>query len=81
MSGLPVRHRVAVDEFERIGVILNGLEGSIEVNGENYINAMPQHSFLSDAEVANVLTYIRQSFGNKASEIKADEVKAIRNIK
>jgi len=39
---------------------------------------MPQHSFLSDEEVANVLTFIRQNFGNKASEVKPQEVKQIR---
>jgi mono/diheme cytochrome c family protein len=39
---------------------------------------MPQHSFLSDEEVANVLTYIRQNLGNKASEVTAREVTEIR---
>ena len=53
----------------------------ITVNGENYINAMPQHSFLSNEEVANVLTFIRQNFGNKASEVKPEEVKQIRDTK
>jgi mono/diheme cytochrome c family protein len=62
-----------------ITLVLNGLEGSITVNGENFINAMPQHSFLSDEEAANVLSYIRQNFGNKASAIKPEEVKAIRS--
>jgi mono/diheme cytochrome c family protein len=62
-----------------ITLVLNGLEGSITVNGETFINAMPQHSFLTDEEAANVLTYIRQNFGNKASEIKPQEIKAIRN--
>ena len=61
-----------------IGVLLNGLEGNIVVNGESYINAMPQHSFLNNEEVANVLTYIRQNFGNHASEISAEEVKSLR---
>ena len=69
---------VTGDKKRLIGIILNGLEGSITVNGENFINAMPQHSFLSDEEVANVLTFIRQNFGNKASEVKPQEVKQIR---
>jgi hypothetical protein len=59
--------------------VLNGLEGTIMVNGETFINAMPQHSFLSDDEAANVLSYIRQNFGNKASSIKPEEVKSIRS--
>lgn len=70
---------VTGDKTRLIALVLNGLEGSITVNGETFINAMPQHSFLSDEETANVLSYIRQNFGNKASAIRPDEVKAIRS--
>lgn len=70
---------VTGDKKRLIGILINGLEGSIEVNGETYINTMPQHSFLSDEEIANVLTYIRQNLGNKASEITAQEVAEIRS--
>ena len=70
---------VTGDKTRLITLVLNGLEGSITVNGETFINAMPQHSFLSDEEAANVLSYIRQNFGNKASAIKPEEVKAIRS--
>jgi glucose/arabinose dehydrogenase len=69
---------VTGDKSRLIDLVLNGLQGSITVNGETYINAMPQHSFLSDEEVANVLSYIRQSFGNNASPVTFDEVAAIR---
>jgi mono/diheme cytochrome c family protein len=34
---------------------------------------------LSDSDIANVLTYIRNSFGNKASSVKISEVKSLRN--
>jgi mono/diheme cytochrome c family protein len=71
-------HWVTGDKNRLISILLKGLEGSIEVNGETYINAMPQHSFLSDQEIANVLTYIRQNFGNRASEITASEVGDVR---
>ncbi|HEX5169848.1 MAG TPA: c-type cytochrome [Cyclobacteriaceae bacterium] len=70
---------VTGDKKRLIGILLNGLEGAIEVNGENYINAMPQHSFLNDEEIANVLTYIRQNLGNNASEVTAKEVSDIRS--
>lgn len=69
---------VTGDKNRLINIVLNGLEGSIVVNGETYINAMPQHSFLNDHEVANVLTYIRQNFGNKASEVTPEEVGKMR---
>lgn len=72
---------VTGDKDRLINIVLNGLEGNIVVNGENYINAMPQHGFLSDQEVANVLTYIRQNFGNKASDVTPAEVRRIRERK
>ena len=69
---------VVGDKGLLISIVLNGMEGSITVNGEEYNNVMPQHSFLSDEEVAGVLTYIRQSFGNTASEVSAEDVEKIR---
>lgn len=70
---------VTGDKKKLITIILKGLEGRIEVKGEPYDNTMPQHSFLNNEEVANVLTYIRQSFGNEASAVTAEEVAAVRN--
>lgn len=70
---------VTGDKKRLIGVLLNGLEGPIEVNGQTYNGLMPQHSFLSDEDIASVLTYIRQSFGNEASGVNAREVRIVRN--
>jgi mono/diheme cytochrome c family protein len=39
---------------------------------------MPQHSFLSDDQIADVLSYIRTNFGNKSSDVTAEEVEKIR---
>ena len=69
---------VTADKERLIGIILNGMSGPIEVNGKPYDNLMPQHSFLSDEEIADVLTYIRNNFGNNASAIKTMEVKKVR---
>lgn len=69
---------VVGDKSRLISLIINGLEGQIEVNGETYNGIMPQHSFLSDEEIAGVLTYIRTNFGNNASAVTTEEVKAIR---
>lgn len=66
------------DESQLITVILNGMQGPIEVKGESYNNVMPQHAFLSDEDIAAVLTYVRQSFGNDASEITTDKVAEVR---
>ena len=58
-------------------IVINGLS-NIEVEGEKYSNPMPAFSFLSDEEIANVLTYVRNSFTNKASAITEADVKASR---
>lgn len=67
------------DKDKLIKVVLNGLEGPVEVNGELFNSIMPQHSFLKDQAIADVLTYIRSNFGNEASPVDVREVKKIRN--
>jgi glucose/arabinose dehydrogenase len=67
------------DKTKLINVILNGLEGNINVNGVGYNGIMPKHSFLTNEEAAGVLTYIRKNFGNKDDEITAKEVEKQRN--
>jgi len=62
-----------------ITIILKGLQGNIEVNGTGYNGVMPQQNFLTDVETAEVLTYIRQNFGNKASTVTREEIKALRS--
>lgn len=70
---------VSGDKTRLINVLLNGLEGNIEVNGVGYNGVMPKHAFLTDAEAAGVLTYIRQNFGKKEDEVTAKEVEKQRN--
>ena len=58
---------------------LAGLSGTISVAGKEWNLPMAaMGAALSDADLANVLTYIRESWGNKADEFTADDVKAIR---
>ena len=68
---------VVGDKTRLINVLLKGLQGQ-EIDGEMYDNAMPAHDFLDDAQIADVLTYIRSNFGNKADAVKAEEVRAVR---
>lgn len=70
---------VTGDKKRLVSVIVQGLEGPIEVRGESYNSVMPQHSFLSDEEIAEVLTYIRQNFGNEASAVSTEEVSRLRS--
>ncbi|HMQ63298.1 MAG TPA: PQQ-dependent sugar dehydrogenase [Flavilitoribacter sp.] len=61
-----------------INVVLQGLNAPIEINGEKFQNAMAPHAFLSDEQIAGVLTFIRGSFDNNAGEVTAEEVAAER---
>ena len=67
---------VVGDKQRLINVVLDGLQGAIEVNGEPFNGVMPKHAFLNDEDIATILTYIRSNFGNKASAISVSEVKA-----
>lgn len=69
---------VTGDKNKLIDVVLNGIQGEIEVNGEIYNGVMPAHQFLRDTEIAEILTYIRQSFGNNEDSISALEVQRVR---
>jgi len=62
-----------------IEILLKGLNGEIKVNGDLYANEMPSQAILKDDEIAAVLTYVRNSFGNKASSVTVREVKKVRN--
>ncbi|WP_242928920.1 copper-containing nitrite reductase [Pontibacter vulgaris] len=57
-----------------IGVVAHGLEGQIKVNGEVYNSTMPKLK-LTDEEIANVITYVVNNWGNKGGEVTLDQVK------
>jgi mono/diheme cytochrome c family protein len=67
-----------------VAVAINGIEGAIEVNGEKFDNIMPPFDFLSDAEIAAVINYVRTSWGNEklakdgVKELTAEDVAAVR---
>ena len=85
-SGVPGMHPplietewVSGDKERLIDLVLNGMSGKIKVDGETYNSIMPAHSHLSDQQIANVLSYIRTSFGNNSSPISKEEVAKVRN--
>lgn len=62
-----------------IRVVLHGLQGSIQVSDRSYSGLMPAFGTrLSDEEIAQLLTYVRSSWGNSAPEVTAEEVREIR---
>ncbi len=68
------------DANRAIGIVLHGKTGEITVNGEKYNSIMTAQT-LSDEEIANVLTYVYNSWGNSKKEVTPEMVKAVRNGK
>jgi mono/diheme cytochrome c family protein len=66
------------DVKKNIKIILEGQSGEITVNGKKYNSMMPAQPYLTDQEIADVLTYVRSSWGNKYPAVKAAQVKAER---
>jgi mono/diheme cytochrome c family protein len=66
------------DKTRLIKIVLNGFNENVEINGNTYSNNMPSHDYLTDQQIADVLTYVRNSFGNKALHVTAAQVKAVR---
>jgi mono/diheme cytochrome c family protein len=50
----------------------------VDIDDETYNNTMAPHPELTDQQIADVLTYIRNSWTNKASAVSATEVKLVR---
>ena len=66
-------------EPERIvKVVMHGLRGPIKVKGVTYSYDMPAAGFLTDEQIAGVLTYIRREWDHEASPVSVDLVKKIR---
>ena len=59
-------------------IVLHGFTGAAAERGEDFAGVMPGHAWLSDEDLASVLTYIRQSFGNNASPVDPENIKRIR---
>ena len=59
--------------------IVKGFNDRVEIDGEFYENAMPAAADLTDAQIADVLTFIRTSWSNKAGPVTLMQVKQIRS--
>jgi len=66
---------VTGDKTKVVGVVVNGLHGQITVKGSNYNGQMPAwKGNLSNNDIANVITYIRSAWGNKAPPVTVSDV-------
>jgi mono/diheme cytochrome c family protein len=62
-----------------IVILLQGLNDGVEIDGDTYSNPMPSFSnVLKDEEIADVLSYVRSHFGNRAGPITKSQVSKIR---
>ena len=62
-----------------IKIVLNGMEGPVDVAGKAYNIVMPpQGAVLSDEKIAAALTYVRKAFAGGAGAVTPDEVRAVR---
>jgi mono/diheme cytochrome c family protein len=62
-------------------IVINGIAGPLTVHGQQYNGLMPPYGVgivMSDEEVASLLTYVRTSWGNQASQITAEDVARVR---
>lgn len=67
------------DQNRAIKAVVHGVSGEITVNGEKYNMDMPAQSHLSDQEIADVVNFIQNNWGNKAKAVTTAQVKALRS--
>lgn len=68
------------DRLRAINTVIAGLSGEVTVNGVKYNAVMPNFSYLKDDEVANIVTYVMNSWGNKGYQVSAAEVNSARGV-
>lgn len=71
--------QVKGNKTDLIKIVLNGFAQPTKINGEMFQNIMPPHSFLTDQQIADVLSFVRSSWGNSAEPVKAEEVTKVRS--
>ena len=68
------------DKTQLIKIVLNGSQGGqYPVNGETYNGVMTPHNFLTDEEIAGVLTFVRSNFENNSDAVSPAAVAAVRS--
>lgn len=67
------------DVVKLIKYIVKGFADRVEIDGEFYSNAMPAAADLTDQQIADVLTFIRSNWSNKAGPVSVAQVKQTRS--
>jgi nitrite reductase (NO-forming) len=63
------------DTTKSMRAVLHGLSGKVTVNGQEYNSVMPPMNQLTDDEVANILTYVLNSWGNPGGKVSKEQVR------
>lgn len=66
---------LAADVTKAMRAVLHGLSGPVKVNGQDYNSVMPPMNQLTDDEVANILTYVLNSWGNPGGRVSKEQVR------
>jgi nitrite reductase (NO-forming) len=66
------------DVKRAVGILLNGLTGPVTVNGKTFNSVMPPMSQLNDDEVANILSFVQNSWGNAGDAVSSVAVAEVR---
>ena len=65
---------IASNPKRPIQILLHGLTGKVTVNGKEYDSVMPPMTQLNDDEIANIITFVLNSWGNPGGRVEAAEV-------
>ncbi|MFO1402669.1 MAG: cytochrome D1 domain-containing protein [Steroidobacteraceae bacterium] len=63
-----------------VGIVVNGLQGEVVINGAKFNGVMPAMTQLSDQQIADALTYVLNSWGNSGGSITVTRVAAERAL-
>jgi nitrite reductase (NO-forming) len=69
---------LAADPKRAMDIVLRGLTGKLKVNGADYDSVMPPMTQLNDDAIANILTYVLNSWGNPGGRLSTEDVKKAR---
>jgi mono/diheme cytochrome c family protein len=86
MTGYPTNPWIDGEPDRAIKLIINGMYGKMTMHGKQYGDVAagqaamtPLGQMLKDEEIAGVLTYVRQSWGNNLPPVSAAQVKKVRD--
>ena len=69
---------ISADKLHVVRTVLQGMTGPLEVNGSKFNAVMPSMQHLSDDDIADLSTYVLNSWGNNGGKVSSDEVEAVR---